>query len=173
MTRVKLTDTERLLLANQYEILAELKDDESYSRLSEQLRDGHEWLYAQAFEWLSPNLPSDQAEYVLTILGIFSDLKDSFTELQDKSGIEARSVEFPGFDGNNEGELLTFSKALYDADRFTSTIPKGGKNSHFPTTDLYSRIIAKWRDLGEPSYPYSREIILALIAARIHPDNRK
>lgn len=171
--RVKLTDIERLLLANQYEILAELKENESYARLSEQLRDGHEWLYSQAFEWLSPNMPSDQAEYVLTILGIFSDLKDSFQQLVDKSGIEPRSVEFPGFDGNNEAELLTFTRALRADGRFTHTIPEHGKNSHFPTTDLYLRIIAEWRRLGEPSFPYSRETVLALTNARVHPENRK
>lgn len=31
MSRIKLTDIERLILANQYEILAELKNDESYA----------------------------------------------------------------------------------------------------------------------------------------------
>ncbi|CAB3847177.1 hypothetical protein LMG2828_01751 [Achromobacter piechaudii] len=173
MSRIKLTDIERLILANQYEILAELKDDESYARRAEQLRDGHEWLYAQSFEWLSPNLPSDQAEHVLTILGIYSDLKASYEALEDKSGIEPHHVAFPGFDGNNEPELLSFSKALRDADRFTETIPEYGKNSHHPTTELYGRIIAKWQELGKPSYPLDKDTMMTIIDARIHPDNRK
>nr|ACN22674.1 hypothetical protein [uncultured bacterium] len=40
MPRLKLTDTERLILANQYEILAALKNDDSYGRIAEELRDG-------------------------------------------------------------------------------------------------------------------------------------
>ena len=173
MARIKLTDTERLILANQYEILAALKDDDSYARLAEQLRDGHEWLYSQSFDWLSSNLSSDKAEHVLAILGIYSDLRDSYNELSDKSGIEPHQVEFPGFDGNNESDLLAFSRALRDSDRFVDTVPERGKNSHSPTTDLYRRIIAKYRELGEPRYPLDKQTILAILDAQIHPDNRK
>lgn len=171
--RMQLTDVERLLLANQYEILAALKKEESYARLAGQLRDGHEWLYSQAFDWLSPNLPVDDAEHVLKILGIYSDLKDSYGALEDKSGIDAGALEFPGFDGNNESEFLAFSRALRDAGRFVSTVPEYGKNSHHATTDMYSRMIAKWQELGEPLYPYSKSTILAIIDSQIHPENRK
>lgn len=100
-------------------------------------------------------------------------MRASYEALADKSGIEPHHVAFPGFDGNNEPELLSFSKALRDADRFTETVPEGGKNSHCPTTELYGRIIAKWRELGRPGYPIDKETMMAIIDARIHPDNRK
>ncbi len=47
MSRLKLTDVERVLLANQYEILAHIKNDPHYEKLASTLRDGHEWLYSQ------------------------------------------------------------------------------------------------------------------------------
>ncbi len=170
--RIKLTDTERLILANQYEILSALRDDEDYARMAETLRDGHEWLYSQYFDSLSPNLPSDKAEHVLTILGIYSDLRDSYNEISDKSGIEERLVKFPGFDGNNESDLLSFARALRKHDRFTETLGKDANNSHMPTTEMYRRMIERWRALGEPRFPYSKETILEILAARVHLDSK-
>ena len=172
MSQLKLTDTERLILANQYEILATLKDDDSYARLAEELCDGHEWLYQQHFDYFSPNMREEDAEFVVTILGIYSDLRESYQQLDDKSGIEPYQVEFPGFDGNNEGELLAFSRALRNSDRFVDTVPERGKNSHMPTRDIYSRMMEKWEELGKPHFPLSREQILTLLAARTHPSNR-
>jgi uncharacterized protein YfbU (UPF0304 family) len=173
MSRIKLTDTERLILANQYEILSELRKDEDYARMAKTLRNGHEWLYSQYFDYLSPNLPEHEVEHVLAILGIYGDLRDSYNKLSDKSGIEKHQVEFPGFDGNNEPELLSFARALRAHDRFAETLGEEAKNSHMPTTDVYQRMIARWRELGEPRYPYDKETILEIVAARIHPDYRK
>ena len=173
MARIKLTDVERLILANQYEILSLLKEDDSYARLSEQLLEGHEWLYSQSFDFVSDNLPARDAEHVLSILGIFGDLKASYAQLADKSGIEPHEVEFPGFDGNNEADLLSFSRALRKNDRFVETIGDRAKNSHMPTTDMYDRMISKWRELGQPNYPYDKETMLAILGARTHPDYRE
>jgi uncharacterized protein YfbU (UPF0304 family) len=172
MPRLKITDTERLILANQYEILATLKEDDSYAHLAEELRDGHEWLYQQHFDYLSPNMREEDSEFVVTILGIYSDLHDSYEQLSDKSGIEPRQVQFPGFDGNNEGELLSFSRALRKSARFIDTLPEHGKNSHMPTREIYGRMIAKWEELGKPRFPLSKEQISELLAARTHPYNR-
>lgn len=170
--RLKLSDTERLILANQYEILATLKKDESLERLAQNLRDGHEWLYSQGFGWFSENLPAEAAEHVIRILGIYGDMKASFDALTDKTGIDEKLLNFPGFDDNNESELLLFTRALRKSDRFIETIGHDAKNSHMPTTATYRRMIAKWRDLGEPNYPYSRDQIAAILDARIHPDSR-
>jgi uncharacterized protein len=172
MPRMKLTDTERLILANQYEILAVLKSDDSYARLAEQLRDGHEWLYQQSFDYFAPNMSQEKAEFVVTILGIYSEMRDSYEQLTDKSGIELHQVQFPGFDGNNEGDLLSFARALRQNERFIDTLPEHGKNSHMPTREMYGRIIAKWREMGEPHFPLTKEQILGLLDAKIHPANR-
>ncbi len=173
MAKIKLTDVERLILANQYEILSKLNDDETYATWAETLRSGQEWLYSQYFDHLSPNLPEREAEHVLTILGIFSDLRDSYSQLSDKTGIDSSQVEFPGFDGNNESELLGFARALRKHDRFADIVGEHAKNSHMPTTEMYERMIERWRELGEPAYPYDKKTIEEILAARIHPSNRK
>ena len=172
MAKIELNNTERLILANQYKILSLLEEEDSYARLSEQLLEGHEWLYSQALDNISEVMPSEDAEHVLTILGIFGDLRDSYAELADKTGIEPHQVVFAGFDGNNESGLRSFARALRTSDRFVETLGDEIKNSHMPTTDMYKRMIAKWRELGEPNYPYSKDAMLAIIGARVHPDNR-
>lgn len=173
MAKLQLTDVERLLLANQYDILGLLKKDNGYAKMAENLRDGHKWIYEQHATQISDNLSDEDAEHVLTILGIYSDLRDSYKQLSDKSGIDEQAVTFPGFDGNNEAELLHFARAVFENDNYAETIGKDARNSHMPTTDIYRRQIAEWKNLGSPQYPFSKEQVLKVIDARTHPSNRK
>ena len=172
MAQLKLTDIERLLLANQYEILGLLKKDDGYTGMAENLRDGHSWIYEQNATRVADNLSDEDAEHVLAILGIYSDLRDSYQQLGDKAGIDEHLVSFPGFDGNNEAELLHFSSALSKNGNFAETIGKDGRNSHMPTSDMYRRQIVEWRSMGSPTYPLSKGQILKIIGARTHPSNR-
>ena len=173
MAKLQLTDIERLLLANQYDILGLLKKDEGYTKMAENLRDGHKWIYEQHATQISDNLPDDVAEHVLTILGVYSVLRDSYKQLSDKSGIDEHAVTFPGFDGNNEAELLHFAHALSKNGNYAETIGKDARNSHMPTTDMDRRQITEWKNLGSPRYPFSREEVLKIVDARTHPSNRK
>jgi uncharacterized protein len=173
MAHLKLTDTERLILANQYEILAHIKKDDHCFLMAKTLREGYEWLYRHYFDVLGENLATDKAEHVLNILSIYKDMKDSFSKLSNKSGISEGLLNFPGFDGNNESELLGFANALQKHASFGSTIGQPAKDSHIPTTDIYERMIRKWEELGKPRFPYSREHIIAILEARIHPDLKK
>jgi uncharacterized protein YfbU (UPF0304 family) len=169
MAGLALTDVERLLLANQYEILGLLKKDDDYSRMAENLRDGHKWLYEQQATQISENLLDADVDHVLSILAIYSDLRDSYNQLPDKLEVDEHLVEFPGFDGNSESELLHFSRALSEHGNYSETIGKDARNSHMPTTDMYRRMIAEWMRLGEPRYPLSKDQILNIVQARVHP----
>lgn len=173
MATIKLTDVERLILANQYEILSKLSKDDTYALWAEALRDGHEFLYSQCFERLSPNLSEQKTQHVLDILSIYRALRLSYEKLTDKSGIDASDIEFIGFDGNNESDLYGFALALAKSGRFTESLGEYGKNSHSQTTDIYERMIQRWRELGKPNAPYSRKTIEEILAAQIHPSNRK
>jgi uncharacterized protein len=173
VARIELTDIERLMLANQYEILGVLKKDDGYLQMAENLRDGHKWLYEQHTTRISDELSAENTEHVLTILGIYSDLRDSYKALTDKSGIDEHLVRFPGFDGNNEAELLHFAGALSKNGSYSETIGKDARNSHMPTTDMYQRMIDEWKEMGSPRYPFSKAQIVAIVEARTHPTNRK
>ena len=88
---IELTDKERLFLANQYEILGLLKNEDYYSELAEQLREGHKWLYEQSFDVIYPNFPEENANLVLEILELYEVISDSYEALTDKSDINAKS----------------------------------------------------------------------------------
>lgn len=174
----KLTDVERFIIANQFEILSRLDalqgghESESYMRIAENLREGHEWLYSQMFDNLYDVLDEESAQHVLDVLQLYDFLKFSYQVLADKSGISAKDVEFDGFDGNNESEMLGFANALRKDRRYESVIGEYCKNSHYPTYDLYRRMLDKWAELGRPRYPLSRDTIIAIIEAKVHPSSR-
>lgn len=169
MAKLELTDAERLILANQYEILGLLKNDgdDSYERLANNLRDGHKWIYAEKFH-LSPNLSDQDTELVLNILAVYRAIQDSYEALSDKTGIEKHDLTFPGFDGNNEAELLGFSRALAANGNYRDTIGDPARNSHSGTADMYSRMIEEWKRLGKP-YKCTKEQIVAILKARAFP----
>lgn len=170
---IELSDKDRFMLANQYEILACLTKEENYTLMAETLRAGHKWLYDQYFDYFSENLPEDKADHVLTILELYETMKLSYDNLDDKSGVDEKDLAFPGFDGNNEPELLSFARGLVKHDRYMQVLGAKPKNSHMQTTALYARMIKSWEDMGKPEYPLSKEAIQKILAAQIHPDYRK
>lgn len=169
---IKLTDAERLILANQYKILSYVDTNESdgWAQLSDQLRAGHAWLYEdQLGMMMSPVLPQADADFVIKVLGIYSDMRDSLGALDDKSGITEHNVYFPGFDGNDRDEvmLLSFTEALRRDGRFSQTIPAGRDlNSHCPTLRGYRRMVGQWEEMGRPRYPLDKGQIEALVLAK-------
>lgn len=167
MSDLKLTDTERLILANQYEIMSLLHEDKTYLQLSKQLRNGHVWLYRQSFQYLSPVLPEGDAIFVLEIVGIYDQMLHSFQKLDDKSGLTEEDVRFPGFDGNDsyESSLLGFAEALAEDRRYADTLNvQRGANSHYQAVPGYQRVIERWRAMGSPrDYNLSKEQIQTLL----------
>ncbi|KXW57395.1 hypothetical protein FEMY_20910 [Ferrovum myxofaciens] len=169
---IDLTDKERFALAMQFEMLDALKPENGYGGYAQSLLSGHKWLYKGIFTIMSENLSDEKAQHVLDVLDLFSDLKYSFEHLDDKSGIEEREVHFPGFDGNNEPELLGFAKDLLKYHRYETVLQDRELNSHSQTTEIYKRMLVKWLQLGRPRAPLPKETIQDILAARRYPGNR-
>ncbi|AVF44224.1 YfbU family protein [Acinetobacter nosocomialis] len=161
-----LTDTERLILANQYELLSKLAESEYeteyFLRVSKQLKDGHKWLYQQIFDSIGENLDDESANFVVNVLSLHRALLNSYEQLKVKNQLKKADVTFKGFDGNNEGELMYFAEALGDAGRFSEVIESGELNSHFPMTSKYQKMLTKWKEL-EQEYELSEDQILQII----------
>lgn len=159
---IELTDKERLLLANQYEILGLLKNEDYYSELAEQLREGHKWLYEQSFDVIYPNFPEESAILVLEILELYEVISDSYDALTDKSDINAKKVLFSGFDGNYETEYMGFVDALKKNNRFVDVIEAGIRNSHAPKAHVYESMLNKWNKLDK-SRQLTKEQLLEIL----------
>src|SRR5688572_15542499 len=100
-----LSRTERLILANQYRILEALfpADADYYRDKRTALEHGFEYHYDEvAGDILSDTLSAERCNEVIEILQMYRSLTYAYRALEDKSGIEPRAIDFPGFDGNHE-----------------------------------------------------------------------
>ena len=140
------TDTERLILANQYEILGKLNNDRAYLDLAENLKDGHESIYNGKIR-VSPIFSKDDSDLVYSILELYETIQYSFDNLLDKGSLTPACVKFPGFDGNHEGEYMRFVSALVDNDQFAHV--KADRNSHSEKKTTYENMLSKWVSLGK------------------------
>lgn len=155
---MKFTDTERVILANQYEILGKLGDEQAYLDLAENLRDGHAWIYNQKIS-VSPIFTEEQSDFVVSILDLYEVIQDSFDALSDKGSLTADRVKFPGFDGNNEGDHMRFFSALVKNQQFAHV--KANTNSHMQKISTYKAMLNKWESLGK-GYKLSLDDIEAI-----------
>lgn len=142
---MEFTDTERLILANQYEILEKLNPGQGYLQLAENLRDGHEWIYNQNFV-MSPIFDKEKSDFVVAILDLYDVLQSNYEALTIKGSLTESKVKFPGFDGNNEGEYMRFFSALVKNGQFDYL--KANTNSHAPKLMKYEKMLEQWKALG-------------------------
>jgi uncharacterized protein len=166
MRKARLSDAERLILINQYEIMAILKPNERehHQRIAEAIRAGDETTYQEHLQLTTLQPDEDEhAEFVLTILSIYDDLKYSSSQLEDQSGIDTDTLNFPGFHENEETDLMDYADA--QRGKYPSVLHKTGNNSQVPMTGKYQAMIGKWNDLGQPRTPFNRETVLEILNA--------
>src|SRR5690554_5729372 len=100
------TDADRLILANQFKILASLAPEKKdyWSRCEEIIVQGYEYLY-DSLPHLSPSLPTDDGQFVADVLQLFRVLNHYKQAHPDDKEVHEHSwSEFRGFDGNHDKE---------------------------------------------------------------------
>lgn len=163
---MKLTDTERLILANQYEILGRLNDDEDSLKISQLLRKGYTSLYLDYLD-LSPTIDPQVEDFVFEVLNMYSEMFMSVPELNNRNGIKDKDLIFPGFDGNKESIYLGFLLAVRDDELYHDLLGIRDLNSHVPVVAKYCEMLDKRREMGpldDISRSLSREQILDLLS---------
>lgn len=105
---------ERLIFANQYEIMSRLTEDEYEKKQFENLRDifvsGYSRYYSLATEHFSEEVSDEECKFVIDVLSLYRDLY--YTRKRNKevqNSIEEKEVLFKGFDLNDEIEVKYFS----------------------------------------------------------------
>jgi uncharacterized protein len=166
MPKARLSDAERLILINQHEIMAILKPDERdhHQQIAEAIRAGDETTYQEHLQLneTQPNL-EEHAEFVLTILEIYDDLKYSASQLENQSRIDPDKLIFPGFHASQESDLMAYADA--QRGKYPSVLYKAGNNSQVPMTEKYQAMIGKWNELGQPRTPLNQETVLEILNA--------
>ncbi|SDG83498.1 MULTISPECIES: YfbU family protein [unclassified Duganella] len=167
---INFTDAERVILANQYDILGRLDESnrKDYERTAAALRDGHSYIYDQVFDWVSPVLAQEKQEFVLAVLNLYSNLNNSVRHYGPDAGIAKEDLAWPGFDGNNESDLYSFSCALAKSGRYPELLGEEGINSHSHTLDIYKRMLKRSIEVNA-HYPLNVDQAMQILDARRYP----
>jgi uncharacterized protein len=166
MRKARLTDAEKLILANQFEILAALQPDQrnEHQRVAAALREGNESIYGPHLQLTDTPADEDTAlEMVMTILELYDDLKFSYSQLEDPTGIEVTRLSFPGFHETEEADFVAFADA--QRGKFPSVIHPSRNYAEVAMSEKYNAMIRKWNDLGNPRSPFQRETIIKILEA--------
>lgn len=153
---MNLQKKDRLLLINQYKILAALdKSEEShYLELIEILERGYSIFYSMIDEWISEDMPEEEGRFVLDILDLYRAIEDVKRSTKDGRLLAHAYGVFPGFDGNNESEYLGFCRFLIEKqgkfqeqEQYFSK--NDGMNSHMPMVNKYRRMLDEKRAMAK------------------------
>jgi uncharacterized protein YfbU (UPF0304 family) len=182
---MQLSREARWMLRNQYRILERLDPDaaDECRRAITVLERGYSFEYHALSEWIEEPMSEEDCREVIDILEMHRELRWGFDDLADKTAVDARAVEFRGFDGNHESRQLGYARFLLeDEDKWKELAGSGdGLNSHMPVMEAYRRMLPVWLDCvserrrrGPTSGHHLLDIeeIQRITAARVHPDNR-
>lgn len=161
---MKLTAVERLIIANQHQIL-ELIDAENADN-HKLCREAIERGYLEDYYWITNtsilNEPSsDVIDVVRNTLNMF-DWLQRLLGVDDGKNIPSNAL-FDGFDGNTEDNHFAymefFLQGSHGSPRYESlkwTKPKD-HNSHAPMVHIYERMLTVWEDLSKDGYDHLTE----------------
>lgn len=175
---MKLSRTERWVLANQYRILEALYPDEAgtFAEHRAALERGYEYHYkfiASDIYDVPDTLSAAKCREVIQVLDMHRALKRSYEALDDKSVIDEASIRFQGYDGNNEPARMAYARYYCESEggRFTE-LELGDYNSHAPMVDIYKRMLGAWEKVGK-SHNLGRDQLTAILKAKVHPSMRQ
>lgn len=154
---------QRLLLINQFKILAKIEPESAdyYNESAEILQKGYMVFYDTFLDYLAEEIPEKDGEFVLDILDFYCSV-ESFKSKPGNNLNGLKYSEFLGFDGNNEYEYLSFARFLIIKQHKFSELFKLAKktdnfNSHGRMLNKYKEIISRWKKECGNAWPTKRE----------------
>lgn len=165
---MRLSRIERLMLSNQYRVLEALypneRDDFANTRVA--IECGFEIEY----DWHTGYIRKDvvtvqECEEVINILSMFDSLRQAYSKMEDKSGLEDFNIKFSGFDGNNETKQLTYAAYLQKNNKFVALSGLDGLNSHAPVLTGYRRMLTEWQQSDNP-HSLRKDDVIRIAGAR-------
>lgn len=166
---MKLTDSERCIMLNQLEILKKLKpsagEKKRYERAQDILLYGYEFFYDKACvvgELFSP-ISEAVSKKVYAIFEMFRVLHFSYEKLQqaDQAQLEVSAIQFIGFDGNNEGDYMSFARFLVEKMDLYDEQKDAKFNSHCPMISTYNRMLETYKVVASEELQHSNNLSLS------------
>jgi len=152
----KLTKVQRELLINQYKILSHLDDNykDLYKNSISILENGYTYEYNNLYNNLLDEISEDDCRYVYNVLSMYRFIYNYINKNpKDKVILDMKYSKFLGFDGNNEGEYMSYTKFLIDDKNLfeESKNDKYGYNSLHPMKLYYDKMLNVYNSLDNKS----------------------
>lgn len=151
---MELSKRDRLILINQYKILASLNKDDAdhYQELISILENGYSIFYSQLDEWVSSDMPEEEGRFVLEVLDLYRAIEDVKRSSKDERLMTHDYSFFLGFDGNNETEHMSFCRFVIETqgkfqEQQQYLLKNDNLNSHMPMIEKYSRMLEEAKQL--------------------------
>jgi uncharacterized protein YfbU (UPF0304 family) len=145
---MQLTIKDRVMLANQYQILARLDESESehYLEKVKILTNGYSYLYDSLKINFCQEMTYDEGKFVFDILALYELIEDVKRKTQHEKIINHRYGYFNGFCGNYETAYMSLCNFFVNVQNKFPTQKKyfsknDGMNSHLPMIEKYKKMI--------------------------------
>ncbi|MCU1229554.1 MAG: hypothetical protein JWO97_2438, partial [Acidobacteria bacterium] len=152
---VRFSDGERLLMLMMRDLYKRLKVDDGEINpdfIAEVIWGGHYWAPKWQLTGVFHGEEDDprNVSFVVDVLSMWSFLERAYNRMDAKAKERIATdaepfgtdIRFDGFDGNNEGELMGIADFLINKMNRFEEFRKRDLNSHFPTVDMYTRMLA-------------------------------
>ncbi|MGR5286671.1 YfbU family protein [Vibrio maritimus] len=148
---MEMTNAQRLILSNQYYLMAKLTPENAakYHRLQTIVERGYE-LQMREMNKEFGCLVEDECREVIDIMEMYHAMQESNKMLseEDRKDVDQRRLQFLGFDIATEAQLVNYVRFLVDSEGLYPQFDKGDHhfNSHVPMLDKYRRMLVTWRN---------------------------
>ncbi len=148
---MEMTHTQRLILSNQYAIMALLDplQKAKYTRLKHIIEQGYE-LQIQEIGQDFSHLPEALCLSVIQALEMHHALQESYAQLPEKEqkALPLQRLQFHGFDSKTEMPLLKYTRFLLDIEQRFPTFPRTDHqfDTQLSMLEKYKRMIALWEN---------------------------
>lgn len=151
-----ISNIERLIISNQYKIMAMLATEEyeiqENARISQIFENGNPYLYNQYLNHIKDGLNSEEQDFTLAVLELFDAIRLSLKTLtiDEVNSLNQFQVKFQSFDKHHEVKFYEAVKEIRKHGEFVEVIDSGAESAFSPKAELYTNMIAVWESLGRP-----------------------
>ncbi|MFC0309462.1 YfbU family protein [Gallibacterium trehalosifermentans] len=145
---MEMTSTQRLILANQYELMALLNPEQAayYRRLKTIVQSG----FAKELQELDKGfsyLTEAECKMVRDTLEMYHALQVSYNNLQDPSAVSAHQIKFVGYCAVREKKYCQYVKFLRETEKLYTDVVFYTEDSDAQVcmAEKYQKMLAMWR----------------------------
>lgn len=155
MFQVKLSEVERLLLVNQYEILSLLSRDDphrmrEYELKAHILKRGYDLDYPALFERFGYEVPRQDAEFLEEVLSIYDRIGAAIYENEgDIPEDIRRRAEFAGFSDSSSISLNAYARFTIQELKRHSAIRLAPEHVSGKPKAWYLALVSRWRAVND------------------------